>query len=53
MNDRWMFVKFYPEKNDFWALDEDRTRILLMTGEMLWLLSCQDSDGELRSNFHI
>ena len=26
MNDRWMFVKLKPQKNGFWASDEDRTR---------------------------
>ena len=30
-----MFVKLFPQKNDFWAPDGERTRDLLMTGETL------------------
>ena len=53
MNDRWTFVKLYPQNNDFWALDADRTRNLLMTGETILPLSYQDLDGELRCKFDI
>ena len=53
LNERWTFVKLYPQKNDFWAPDEDRTRNLLMPGGTLWPLSYQDSDGELKCKFKI
>ena len=56
-NGRWTFAKLYPQKNNFWAPDEDRTRHLLMTGETLQPLSYQDSNGEPKckyiSNSHI
>ena len=39
INDRWTFVKLYPQKNDFWAPDGDQTRNLLMTVETLQPLS--------------
>ena len=53
LNDRWTFVKLYPQKNDFLAADGDRTRHLLMTGETLKPLSYRDSDGELGRKFYI
>ena len=34
-DDRWTFVKLYPQNNDFWAPDGDRTCNFLMTGETL------------------
>ena len=33
--DRWTIVKVYTQKNDFSALDRDRTHNLLMNGEAL------------------
>ena len=33
--DEWTIVKLYPQKNDFWAPDGDRTSNLLMTDETL------------------
>ena len=32
---RWVIVKAYTQKNDFWAPDGDQTRNLLMTGKTL------------------
>ena len=51
LNDRRMFVKLLPQKNDFWAPDGDRTRNLLMTSKTLLPLRYQDSDGKLRREF--
>ena len=33
LNDRWTFVKLYPQKNDFWVPDGEQTRNLRMTGD--------------------